>query len=162
MKKEDGTLTTQILDTTRGYYPWIRKIDGLAFNNDVTLGATPNDVIRMRLAETYLLRAEAYFRKGDRGNAKTDINTIRRRAHATEISEAQVSIDFILDERARELVIEEQRRRTLVRMGVLYDRVRRYNPSSAGTVKPFNLLWPIPQTVINSNTGAVIEQNEGY
>jgi hypothetical protein len=116
----------------------------------------------MRLAETYLLRAEAYFRKGDRGNAKTDINTIRRRAHATEISEAQVSIDFILDERARELVIEEQRRRTLVRMGVLYDRVRRYNPSSAGTVKPFNLLWPIPQTVINSNTGAVIEQNEGY
>ena len=162
VKKEDGTLTTQILDTTRGYYPWIRKIDGLAFNNDVTLGATPNDVIRMRLAETYLLRAEAYFRKGDRGNAKTDINTIRRRAHATEISEAQVSIDFILDERARELVIEEQRRRTLVRMGVLYDRVRRYNPSSAGTVKPFNLLWPIPQTVINSNTGAVIEQNEGY
>ncbi|WP_349317305.1 RagB/SusD family nutrient uptake outer membrane protein [Chitinophaga sp. MM2321] len=160
--KADGTLTSQVLDTTRGYYPWIRKIDGIAFNNDVTLGQTPNEVIKMRLAETYLLRAEAYFRKGNPGDAKTDINTVRSRAHATPITADQVSIDFILDERARELVIEEPRRRTLVRMGVLYDRVRKYNPSSAGTIRPINLLWPIPQSVINSNTGAVIAQNPGY
>ncbi|GAA4315224.1 RagB/SusD family nutrient uptake outer membrane protein [Compostibacter hankyongensis] len=160
--KEDGTLTGQILDTTRGYYPWIRKIDGLPFNDDVTLGATPNDVIRMRLAETYLLRAEAYFRKGDREDAKNDINVIRSRAHVKPITAADVSVDFILDERARELVIEEPRRRTLVRMGVLYDRVRRYNPASAATIRPFNQLWPIPQRAINSNTGAALEQNPGY
>jgi hypothetical protein len=160
--KEDGTLTNQILDTTRGYYPWIRKIDGIAYNNDVTLGQTANDIIKMRLAETYLLRAEAYFRKGQPENAKTDINIVRSRANAAPINTGDVSIDLILDERARELVIEEPRRRTLVRMGVLYDRVRKYNPSSASTIQPFNRFWPIPQSAINANTGAVMEQNPGY
>ncbi len=159
---ENGTLTTQVLDTLRMYYPWIRKIDGLPFNDDVTAGRTPNDVIVMRLAETYLLRAEAYFRKGDLTNAAKDLNTVRARAQAVQIGEGDVSIDFILDERARELVIEEQRRRTLVRMGVLYERVRKYNPSSAGTIQPFNQLWPIPLSAIDSNTGAVIAQNPGY
>lgn len=160
--KQDGTLTNQVLDTTRGYYPWIRKIDGIAYNNDVTLGQTSNDFIRMRLGETYLLRAEAYFRKGELENARDDLNTLRARAHAAPITASDVTIDFILDERARELVVEEPRRRTLVRMGLLYNRVRRYNPSSASTIQPFNRYWPIPQSVINSNTGAVIEQNPGY
>jgi len=159
---ENGTLTTQFLDTTRQYYPWIRKIDGLPFNDDVTLGQTPNDIIKIRLAETFLLRAEAYFRKGDIGNAMMDINIVRNRANAIPINANNVTIDFILDERARELVIEEPRRRTLVRMGVLYDRVRKYNSSSASTIKPYNQFWPIPQNVINSNTGAVIVQNPGY
>jgi hypothetical protein len=160
--REDGTLTNQILDTTRGYYPWIRKIDGIAYNNDVTLGQTANDIIKMRLAETYLLRAEAYFRKGQPENAKNDINIVRSRANAAPVNTGDVSIDLILDERARELVIEEPRRRTLVRMGVLYDRVRKYNPSSASTIQPFNRFWPIPQSAINANTGAVMEQNPGY
>jgi hypothetical protein len=125
-------------------------------------GSTSNDFIVMRLAETYLLRAEAYFRKGDLEQAAADINVLRSRANASLIGPEAVSIDFILDERARELIIEEQRRRTLVRMGVLYDRVRRYNPSSATTIQPHHELWPIPQHVIDSNTGAILEQNPGY
>jgi len=81
---------------------------------------------------------------------------------AMEIAAGDVTLDFILHERSRELIIEEQRRRTLVRMGVLYERIMKYNPTSAKTIKPFNQLWPIPLTVIDSNTGAVIEQNPGY
>jgi hypothetical protein len=159
---ENGTLTTQILDTTRQYHPWIRKIDGDPYNDDVTAGKTGNDIIVMRLAETYLLRAEAYMRKGNKTLAAADLNTIRSRAKATLITENDVTVDFLLDERARELIIEEPRRRTLVRMGVLYDRVRKYNPSSAATVKPHNNLWPIPLKVIDSNTGSKLEQNPGY
>lgn len=159
---ENGTLTTQKLDTLRGYYPWIRKIDGFPRADNVTSGSTANDIIVMRLAETYLLRAEAYFRKGEPENAAKDINVIRNRAHAIEIGEGDVSIDFILDERARELVIEEPRRRTLSRMGVLYERVKKYNYSSAGTIQPYHEFWPIPQSAIDSNTGLKLEQNPGY
>src|SRR5690606_13581000 len=144
------------------YYPWIRKIDGLPRNDDVTAGRTSNDVIVMRLAETYLYRAEAYFRQGELQKAADDINTISTHANAVQIKPDDVTLDFILHERSRELIIEEQRRRTLVRMGVLYERIMKYNPTSAKTIKPFNQLWPIPLTVIDSNTGAVIEQNPGY
>lgn len=159
---EDGTFTDQKLDTLRQYYPWFRKIDGEPRNDDVTAGRTSNEIIVMRLAETYLLRAEAYFRKGDLERAAADINMVRSRANAKLISAQDVSIDFLLDERARELVIEEPRRRTLTRMGVLYERVKKYNYSSAGTVQPHNELWPIPQPAIDSNTGVVLEQNPGY
>ena len=160
--REDGSLTTQVLDTLRVWYPWIRKIDGAPFDDNVTSGKTSNDIIVMRLAETYLLRAEAYFRKGDLTNAAMDLNALRNRANALEISAGDVTIDFILDERVRELITEEPRRRTLQRMGVLYDRVTRYNPPSASTIQPFHELWPIPQKFIDSNTGAVIQQNPGY
>lgn len=160
--RQDGTPTDVVLDTIRDYYPWIRKVDGLAFDDDIVSGRSANDFIKMRLAETYLLRAEAYFRKGDAALAAEDINVLRDRAHALPISAGDVSIDFILDERARELIVEEPRRMTLSRMGVLYERVKRYNPSSATTIQPHNELWPIPQSVIDSNTGAVMEQNEGY
>ncbi|HYH57082.1 MAG TPA: RagB/SusD family nutrient uptake outer membrane protein, partial [Anseongella sp.] len=159
---QDGTPTGIVLDTLREYYPWIRKVDGQAFNDNIVGGQSANDFIKMRLAETYLLRAEAYFRKGEAGLAARDINVLRDRAHAMLIGPGDVSIDFILDERARELIVEEPRRMTLARMGVLYERVKRYNPSSASTVQPYNQLWPIPQDVVDSNTGAVMEQNPGY
>lgn len=168
--KDDGTFTNIELDTLRQYYPYIRKIDGAAFNNDILSGNTAKDFSRMRVAETYLLRAEAYFRKGDLVSAATDINTIRTRAKAINIAAQDVTEDFILDERARELLVEEPRLRTLIRMGRLVDRVRKYNsaPSVAGgvssgaTIQDFNKFWPIPQKVIDSNTGAKFQQNPGY
>lgn len=160
--REEGTPTGQVLDTIRRYYPWIRKFDGFPFNDNVTTGQTSNDIIVMRLAETYLLRAEAYFRKGDLVNAAKDINIVRKRANAHSISPNDVDIDLILDERARELVGEESRRLTLSRMGKLYERVKKYNSFCASTIRPFNKLWPIPQEVIDANVGAVIKQNPGY
>lgn len=133
-------------------------------------GATYLDQYMFRLAETYLLRAEAYLGLGDKKNAMIDINAIRSRAHATPIVEAQVDLDYILDERMRELGIEEKRRLTLMRTGKLYDRVKKYNPFYAnpatngdgvGMLEKYNL-WPIPQSAIEANSGAVLEQNPGY
>ena len=160
--KNDGTLSNVVLDTLLQYYPWIRKVDGKPFEDNVVGGQSENDIIKMRLAETYLYRAEAYFRKGDLPNAAADINVLRNRAHAIPIEPQDVTVDFILDERARELIAEEPRRRTLSRMGMFYERVKEYNPSSGPTVQPHNELWPIPQSVIDSNTGAEITQNPGY
>jgi len=160
--KNDGSLSDVVLDTLMQYYPWIRKVDGIPFEDNVVAGQSENDFIKMRLAETYLLRAEAYFRKGNLGEAAADINVLRNRAHATPIAPQDVTVDFILDERARELIAEEPRRRTLSRMGLLYERVKKYNPSSGPTVQPHNELWPIPQSVIDANTGAEMIQNPGY
>jgi len=160
--KDNGELTSQVLDTLRIFYPWISKIDGRPFTDDPSTGQTANDFIKMRLAETYLLRAEAYHRKNDNSNAASDLNIVRARSNARPVQPDEVTIDFILDERTRELIVEEPRMRTLIRMGLLYDRVIRFNPSSATTIQPHNNLWPIPQSVIDANSEARLEQNPGY
>jgi hypothetical protein len=168
--KNDGTLTNFELDTLRMYYPYYRKVEGTALSNNILSGNSVKDFSRMRVAETYLYRAEAYLRKGELAKAANDINVIRARAKAKLITASDVTEDFILDERSRELVVEEPRLRTLIRMGRLVDRVKKYNslpsvpngPSSGGTIKDFNRFWPIPQKVIDANTEAKFEQNPGY
>ena len=168
--RNDGVATTIVLDTLRQYYPYFRKIEGASINGNILSGNTAKDFSRMRVAETYLLRAEAYFRKNDLVNAAKDINVVRLRAKALPISSSGVTEDFILDERTRELIVEEPRLRTLIRMGRLVDRVKKYNsapsaangPSSGKTIQDFNRFWPIPQKVIDANIGAKLEQNPGY
>lgn len=71
-----------------------------------------------RLAETYLLRAEAYFWKGMTAEAAADINKVRNRAGAGNVTE--VNIGTILDERARELYYEEQRKTELNRISYIF------------------------------------------
>ena len=78
-----------------------------------------------RLAETYLLRAEAHFWKGDLGLAANDINQVRERANASLISAADVSIDYIFDERARELFAEEPRQNELNRVSYILAKLGR-------------------------------------
>lgn len=125
------------------------------------------DLILMRFGETYLLLAEAQFKQDHLSDAATSINIIRARANATPITSAQVTLDFILDERARELLGEENRRMTLMRTGTLVDRVTRLN-NDVGAFHPIvnitskNLLMPIPQTEIDLNKDATLEQNPGY
>ena len=116
----------------------------------------------LRLAETYLLAAEAEMKQGKLDEAADHINIVRRRAHASDITPAQVTLDFILDERARELLTEENRRYTLVRTGTWFERTRKYNPVAGPNIAEFNKLYPIPQAVIDSNLGAEMPQNPGY
>ena len=116
----------------------------------------------MRLSETYLLRAEAYLHKGDRVNAAADINVVRKRAQASPVDPADVNIDYVLDERMRELIIEEPRRRTLVRLHKMYERTMKYNYRVKNNMQPYHELWPIPQKAIDANTAIKIEQNPGY
>lgn len=125
------------------------------------------DEYLIRLPETILLRAEAKMRAGDNEGAANDINILRERAQCSYLVTADdVSVDLILDERARELVYEECRWNTLLRMGgtVAVDRIKKYaywdDPRSTLT-KNFNL-WPIPQVVIETNKDVTLEQNPGW
>jgi len=128
------------------------------------------DFIKMRLGETYLLLAEAQFKQAKLNEAAASINVLRNRAHAPLISAAKVTLNSILDERARELVGEENRRMTLMRTGMLEKRALRLNQDincpkpivgldSVNIKKP---LLPIPQTEIDLNKDATLEQNPGY
>ena len=74
------------------------------------------DWYMIRLAETYLLRAEARLAQGNKAGAAQDINVLRSRAGAKACTADQVNIDYILDERVRELFGEEQRWVTLSRL----------------------------------------------
>jgi len=70
-------------------------------------------------------------------------------------------IDYILDERARELCLEEQRSITLCRLGKFVSRLKLYNPYSAPFALPHHELMPIPLNTIQANLGAVMLQNPG-
>jgi hypothetical protein len=133
--------------------------------NDVFGFAMVKDFILMRLGETYLLLAEAQYKQNKLPEAAASLNVIRARANATPISAAQVNMDFILDERVRELLAEENRRMTLMRTGTLVDRTKKYNTQTINPVVGLttkNLLLPIPQSERDLNKDAVLEQNPGY
>lgn len=153
------------VDTMQFLYPTIRKIEGkVGKTTNNTYGKTFKDIPIMRLAETYLLRAEAYVRKGDLANAAADVNAVRSRANATPALQADMNLDYILDERARELTVEEQRRRTLTRFGKLVERVRKFNirEKRNPNIQDYHEFFPIPQSSIDANFSAKLEQNPGY
>lgn len=125
-------------------------------------GANSKDRMKFRLAETYLLLAEARMNQGDTEGAAKAINEVRKRAHAAEIKASDVTKDFLANERIRELVGEESRRFTLSRLGILKERILNYNTHAAPRWEDKHLLWPIPQNVIDSNTGAEFPQNPGW
>lgn len=127
---------------------------------DEGYGGNTKDRMKFRLAETYLLLAEARMNQGNAEGAAEAINEVRRRAHASEITADDVTKDFLADERIRELAGEELRRFTLCRLGILKERSNKYNPRVIMEDK--HLLWPIPQEVIDSNTGAEFPQNPGW
>ena len=133
--------------------------------NDVFGFAMIKDFILMRLGETYLLKAEAQFKQGKLPDAATTINMVRSRANATPATAANITMDYILDERARELIAEENRRMTLMRTGTLVTRTQRYNTQTINPVLGIaakHLLMPVPKAEIDLNKDAVLEQNLGY
>jgi hypothetical protein len=98
------------------------------------------------------------------------INMVRERAAATpadvtamDITAANLSIDFILDERSRELTGENMRWLDLVRTNKLLERVRLHNKEAAGNIQTKHLLRPIPQSQIDAvSTGPAYPQNPGW
>lgn len=119
----------------------------------------------MRLAETYLLRAEANLLAGNKAAAAQDINAIRERAHATPVTAGDVTLDLILDERARELCMEDFRINTLMRTNKLTEYLMKYNPKviQAGYKLDAHLnKLPIPNSEIEANKEGGLIQNEGY
>ena len=134
-----------------------------------TGGKTYTDQYFFRLAEAYLLRAEAYVKLGKNAEAAADINVLHARAKATPCTAEEVDLDYVLDERLRELTCEEKRRLTLSRVGKLAERIKKYNPyfSAAHSADGkdydahFDLL-PVPLSAIQANKDAKLEQNPGY
>ncbi|WPU93727.1 RagB/SusD family nutrient uptake outer membrane protein [Mucilaginibacter sabulilitoris] len=138
-----------------------------AFDPNDTFGyAMIKDFGMMRLGETYLLLAEAQVKQGKTTDAAAAINALRTRANAPRVTPDQMTLNFVLDERARELIGEENRRMTLMRTGTLVDRALRLNSNDA--VHPTtglaakNMLLPIPLTEIQLNKDGKIDQNSGY
>ncbi len=121
------------------------------------------DFIYLRLADTYLLLAEAYFLNGNPDRAAQTINVLRNRANAAPITPGDVTLDFILDERARELFSEEHRRYTLLRTGTWVNRTQLHNDNASPNINEFrDVLYPIPQSFIDANIDNPIQNNPGY
>ena len=126
-------------------------------------------VIAFRLAETYLIAAEAAFMNGNSADAVTYINVVRERAASPgntanmDITAANLSLDFILDERSRELCGEMVRWWDLVRTGKLLERVKLHNKEAAANIIAKHILRPIPQAQIDAvTTGDPYPQNPGW
>lgn len=183
MGVSDFFTNLKFTDPTR---PSVNAIDGF------------RDGFIYRLAETYLIAAEAYGRMGNYATASERLNVIRRRAAykqgelkptefwkvydkpyadrfestvqgmlvtAQDLQSEPSFVDFMLDERARELSGEHQRWNDLVRTENLIERARKYNPYAAPNIQDYHKLRPIPQEHIdNLDPQPPIEevQNEGY
>lgn len=121
----------------------------------------------MRLADARLLRAEARFKQNNNAGAAEDINVVRTRAAKPgkvaemQITPGDVTIDFILNERALELDAEQARWFDLARTGKLVEYVKAFNPLGAGSIQSFHVRRPIPQAQIDRTVGGY-EQNCGY
>lgn len=119
-------------DTIRNWYGWPHYKLFIPDPEAVKPSGGHSDWYVFRLAETYLLRAEAYFWKGDLASAAADINAVRNRAGAAGITPGEVNIGTILDERVRELYYEENRNTELTRMAFIFAEMRQtaYNGKS--------------------------------
>ena len=168
------------IDSLAVNYPHPTKWGGYDSTDDFGY-ALVKDWPLMRLGETYLLRAEARFRQGNNQGAADDINVLRNRAFksyrissgnadAGKVTAAHININFILDERVRELIAEENRRMTLMRTNTLKERIALNGDKTPQApdnkvitgFQDFNVLLPIPLTEIQINNGASLEQNPGY
>jgi hypothetical protein len=157
-------------------FPTTKKFDDLTRTGANDPSTRPRCIIRF--AEAYFVAAEAYFKLGDLTNAAKYLNVIRERAAydpskspaqntadaaAMDITPAQVTLDFLLDEFTREFYNEPRRWNDLVRTQSLIRRNAMYNPQATQFIQSFDALRPIPQDEINAIlTGPAMSQNPGY
>lgn len=173
----DGASLSRVSCKVTTWDLWGWDVDHASSMGIPYCNAYGRDAYIARSAETYLLRAEAKMRSGDNGGAAADVNAVRQRAQASKLYTAgEMNMSVILDERARELVWEENRWPTLLRLGStkdasntdMWNQLLKYSfscydvPENAGKAAPKWSLFPIPFDVINLNTGAVLEQNPGW
>ncbi len=160
--------------TNQEDYPALMKFDRIQTS---TVQYT-HDLFLSRLGETYLVAAEAYFKMSNLTKAKERINEVRRRAampgkvNEMMIAEGDVTIDFILDERARELAGEGHRWFDLKRTGKLMERTKLHNPEIKaiydsgrdpflGKNGNYKILRPIPLSAVTLDSGTY-PQNPAY
>ncbi len=147
-------------------FPTVGKfLDPKRPDRQATAGS--RDWMLMRLADAYLIAAEAAVKMGKMQDAADMINVIRRRAawpgkeKDMEITAADMTLDYVLDERARELFGEMHRWFDLTRTGKLVERVKKYNPQ-ASAIQDHHVLRPIPQEQLDRANDGTYAQNPGY
>ena len=162
---------------TPSLYPSVRKFDDSTRGHMNDYSDRP--YILFRFSDVYLIAAEAAFKGGGTMQQAADmINVLRTRAAlkakqtpaeytaavaAQQITAGQVTLDFILDERSRELFAEDTRWWDLSRTKTLVARVKQYNTQGAAGVQDIHMLRPIPQSQIDLVTeGPKYPQNPGY
>lgn len=169
-----------ILDpaVTANFYPSLSKYEdpgNIQANNQAT---RPFPVAK--LGETYLLLAEAALKTNRLNEAKNYINVLKRRAanrknldetqtliHYSIIevkNDSDITLDYILDERTRELCGESVRWPDLAVRKKLVDRVRTYNSDGASNIQDFHMLRPIPRSQLDNVSDENVSrfQNPGY
>ena len=127
MRTSTGALLT--IDTIRCWFDWPAYKLFVEDPQRVQPAGGNTDWYVFRLAETYLLRAEAYVWKGELANAAADINAVRTRANCTPITAERVNIETVLDERARELYYEEPRKTELTRIAYIFAKTGKAAPN---------------------------------
>jgi starch-binding outer membrane protein, SusD/RagB family len=153
------------------YYPSFRKFVNPNRTASLTAATDYGDAYIMRFAEMYLIAAEAYVQLGELQNASDMVNKVRDRAAipsqlaAFKTTAADMNIDFILDERAREFAGEQQRWYDLKRVFRGQDWVnyiKKWNPDMT-LVQPYHWIRPIPRDELNAlENAAEFGQNDGY
>jgi hypothetical protein len=127
------------------------------------------DFPMFRLADAYLIYAEAVLRGGGgtRDQALAYVNALRQRAYGDasgNITDAELTLDFILDERGRELLWEAHRRTDLIRFGLFTGGtyVWAWKGGAAGgtATESFRDLYPLPASELTANPN--LTQNTGY
>jgi hypothetical protein len=163
---DDNTTTSMYSDENINIFPHITKVDDWQ-RPSVNHPEGGKNFIVYRLAETYLLAAEALLRDGSPQDAVEYVNAVRRRAakpgmeDQMEITASELDLDFILDERSRELFAEYKRWLDLKRTGKLLERVRAHNRLAADNIEEHHRLRPIPANQIQ-RTSNDYAQNPGY
>lgn len=154
----------------RKFYVSLKKFKD-STRTSIAEAQSARDAYVIRLAEMYLIAAEGELNIGKLDSAAYYLNIVRTRAALPgrvaqmQILPSQVTLDFILDERARELGGEQLRWFDLKRTGKLIDRIKtqKLNPDAAVYIQPYHTLRPIPQTQIDAiSNKSEFTQNPGY
>lgn len=147
----------------------VKKFDDPATTTPSSTGpVSTRDIIVSRLADTYLIAAEAYLKSGDPTAGLAKLNVVRTRAGVPNATLAEFNINYILDERGREMLGEYNRWFDLKRTGTLVTRAVQYNykitsaSNFNGNNGALKILRPIPQTVLDLNQNKNFPQNPAY
>lgn len=157
-----------LVDNRDCYTIPVRKFDDPSPTTPNTTGkVSTRDIIVSRLGETYLIAAEAYLKSNNPTTGLARLNEVRRRAGVVAATAGQFNIDYILDERGRELLGEYKRWFDLKRTGTLVARASEHNYKiSAANFNGANgnqkILRPIPQLALDLNQNKDFPQNPAY
>ncbi|NJK97869.1 MAG: RagB/SusD family nutrient uptake outer membrane protein [Bacteroidetes bacterium] len=161
---KDGTLVTSAPDPEY-IFPHCKKYED---NRNTYSYNSSKNVYYIRYADLILLYAECLNEEGNLIGAKEQVQRVRNRARATlpiMAGSKTEMLDFIYEERMRELGMEGWRRFDLIRRGSDYfvNEVGKYNKFANGNIQPFHVLYPIPNNEITMNYGiSKDDQNPGY